>query len=96
MWKVAALACDELAEEGPLKVVFKSDSFLNFVQQILHRPFFYRNVGSVGAVFVNIYNDGYSHNWHFDESHWSKTILLQEAEVGLPVHKAIQEWRGWE
>eukprot|EP00091_Calanus_sinicus_P005012 TRINITY_DN15374_c0_g1_i1.p1 TRINITY_DN15374_c0_g1~~TRINITY_DN15374_c0_g1_i1.p1 ORF type:complete len:244 (+),score=54.94 TRINITY_DN15374_c0_g1_i1:93-824(+) len=80
--KVAALACDELAEEGPLKVVFKSNSFLSFVQQILNRPFFHRNVDPVGAVFVNIYNDGYSHNWHFDESQWSTTILLQEAEVG--------------
>jgi len=80
--KVAALACDELAEEGPLKVVFKSNSFLTFVQQILNRPSFYRNVDPVGAVFVNIYNDGYSHNWHFDESQWSTTILLQEADVG--------------
>ena len=34
--KVAALACDELAEEGPLKDVFKSNFFLKFVQQILN------------------------------------------------------------
>ena len=27
--KVAALACDLLAEEGPLKVLFRSDSFLS-------------------------------------------------------------------
>jgi len=80
--KVAALACDELAEEGPLKVVFRSDSFLKFVQQILNLPSFHRNVDPVGAVFVNIYKDSFSHNWHFDESQWSTTILLQEAEKG--------------
>jgi len=80
--KVAALACDELTEEGPLKVIFRSDSFLKFVQQILNLPSFHRNVDPVGAVFVNIYNDKFSHNWHFDESQWSTTILLQEAEKG--------------
>ena len=42
--KVSALACDELADERPLKVVFKSNSFINFVQQILNRPSFNRNV----------------------------------------------------
>ena len=35
------------------------------------------NVDPIGAVFANIYHDGYSHNWHFDESHWSTTVLLQ-------------------
>jgi len=29
-----------------------------------------------------ILRDGYSHNWHFDESQWSTTVLLQEAEEG--------------
>lgn len=53
--KVAALACDLLAEEGPLKVLFKSDSFLAFVQQILNVPRLHRNIDPVGAVFVNIY-----------------------------------------
>jgi len=80
--KVAALACDELSEQGPLKVIFRSESFLKFVQQILNLPSLHRNVDPVGAVFVNIYNDKFSHNWHFDESHWSTTILLQEAEKG--------------
>lgn len=80
--KVAALACDELNEENPLKVLFRSDSFLKFVQNILGLPSLHRNIDPVGAVFVNIYNDGYSHNWHFDESHWSTTVLLQEAETG--------------
>ena len=78
--KVAALACDELSEQGPLKVIFRSESFLKFVQQILNLPSLHRNVDPVGAVFVNIYNDQFSHNWHFDESQWSTTILLQEAE----------------
>merc|ERR1712045_426549 len=68
--KVAALACDLLAEESPLKVLFRSDSFLNFVRRILNVPSLYRNIDPVGAVFVNIYKDGYLHNWHFDESHW--------------------------
>ena len=53
--KVAALACDLLAEEGPLKVLFRSDSFLSFLQQILNVPRLHRNIDPVGAVFVNIY-----------------------------------------
>ena len=56
--KVAALACDLLAEEGPLKVLFKSDSFLSFIQQILKVPRLHRNIDPVGAVFVNIYKVG--------------------------------------
>ena len=80
--KVAALACDELDEESPLKVIFRSDSFNEFIRQVLSLPSLYRNVDPVGAVFVNIYKDGYKHNWHFDESQWSTTILLQEADSG--------------
>ena len=49
--KVAVPACDVLSEEGLLKVLFKSNSFLNFVQQILNRPSFYQNIDPVEAVF---------------------------------------------
>ena len=31
--KVAALACDQLSEEGPLKTVFRSSSFLEVRQK---------------------------------------------------------------
>ena len=65
--KVAALACDVLDESGPLKTLFKSDSFLKFIQQILDVPSLHRNVDPIGAVFVNIYkvsaiNINYSHS----------------------------------
>jgi hypothetical protein len=75
--KVAALACDQLEEAGPLKTVFRSDSFREFLRLLLQLPALHRNVDPIGAVFANIYHDGYSHNWHFDESHWSTTVLLQ-------------------
>ena len=52
---VAALACDLLQEQGPLKILFRSESFLKFIQQILNVPTLYRNVDPIGAVFVNIY-----------------------------------------
>ena len=53
--QVAALSCDLLQETGPLKILFKSDSFLQFIQNILNVPSLYRNVDPIGAVFVNIY-----------------------------------------
>ena len=53
--KVAALSCDLLQEDGPLKIIFKSNSFLRFIQKILNIPTIYRNVDPIGAVFVNIY-----------------------------------------
>ena len=56
--KVGALACDLLDEEGPLKVLFKSESFLNLIRQILDVPSLHRNIDPVGAVFVNIYKVG--------------------------------------
>jgi len=80
--KVAALACDQLKEDGPLKTVFRSSSFLEFTRLLLQLPALHRNIDPIGAVFVNIYRDGYSHNWHFDESQWSTTVLLQEADEG--------------
>ena len=53
--KVAALSCDQLQENSPIKTLFKSDSFLYFIQKILNVPNLYRNVDPIGAVFVNIY-----------------------------------------
>lgn len=29
-----------------------------------------------------LFQDGYAHNWHFDESHWSTTLMLQQPEQG--------------
>ena len=30
-----------------------------------------------GKIMFYHFQDGYLHNWHFDESHWSTTLLLQ-------------------
>ena len=53
--RVAALSCDQIEENSPLKTLFKSHSFLYFIQKILNVPSLYRNVDPIGAVFVNIY-----------------------------------------
>merc|ERR1712142_473936 len=79
---VASLAYDRLDINGPLLTLYHSDSFCVFLAQVLGMEHFYRLADPLGAASINIFPPGTSHNWHFDESVFSVTIMIQKPEGG--------------
>jgi len=79
---VASLAYDCLDEQSPLLRLYHTESFTKFIGDVLGLPKLYRLADPLGAASINIFRPGTGHNWHFDESAFSVTLMLQTAEEG--------------
>jgi hypothetical protein len=79
---VASLAYDRLDHAGPLLRLYHTESFTAFLAAVLGLPALHRLADPLGAASINIFQPGTGHNWHFDESAFSVTLMLQRAEAG--------------
>jgi len=79
---VASLAYDCLDQKSPLLRLYHTESFTKFIGDVLGLPKLYRLADPLGAASINIFRPGTGHNWHFDESAFSVTLMLQTAEQG--------------
>jgi len=79
---VGSVAFDRLPADGPLRRLYGWDAMTDFVGAVLDRSPFYRLADPLGAVSINVFRPGDAHAWHFDESEYTTTIMLQEAETG--------------
>ena len=77
--RVASVAFDEI---GPtLRALYESPELLSFLSDLLGRQLF-RLADPLGACSINVFRDGWDHAWHFDESEYTVTLSLQQAEEG--------------
>lgn len=79
---VASLAYDCLDEQGPLLRLYHTESFTKFIGDVLGLPKLFRLADPLGAASINIFRPGTGHNWHFDESAFSVTLMIQTAQQG--------------
>lgn len=79
---VGSIAYDLLSPGSALRRLYNWDNLLEFVCQVLNRPRLYRLADPLGALSINVFKPGGHHSWHFDESEYTTTIMLQEAERG--------------
>jgi len=80
--RVGSIACDLLATEGALRSLHEWAPLTAFVGAVLGHDEFHRGVDPLGAVSINVYQEGDRHGWHFDESRFSVTAMVQESETG--------------
>jgi len=80
--RVASLAYDNISHGNNLRKLYNNDNFRRFLRRILDLPVLYRLADPLGACSINIFKPGWSHAWHFDESNFSTTLMLQKAEMG--------------
>ena len=80
--RVASTAYDELDEGGALKRLYQYDAFVQFVGAVTSQPRLYRLADPLGACSINVFRPGWHHAWHFDESEFTTTLSLQQAERG--------------
>ncbi len=97
---VGSVAYDLIHEDAALKRLYKWNPLKDFIAAVLGKPVLHRFADMMGACSINVFRDGGEHGWHFDESEFTVTLMLQPPEEGgafefvpkirgLPDEKAI-------
>ncbi len=79
---VGSVAYDRLGEISTLRRLYHWEPLQQFIGAVLGKSEFYRLADPLGACSINVFVDGGAHGWHFDESAFSVTLMLQRPETG--------------
>ena len=77
-----AVAYDLLPPELPLRTVYESDEILRFLEAVLEERQLFRSIDPLDALEVSYFKPGDELGWHFDNSEFSVTMMLQEPDAG--------------
>ena len=80
--QVGSIAYDLMAPGATLRRLYAWDPLVAFIGRVLGREPFFRLADPLGACSVNVFQPGMGHQWHFDESEFTTTLMLQPAEQG--------------
>ncbi len=79
---VGSVAYDLIPEDAALKRLYLWDPLRDFIAAVLGKPVLHRFADIMGACSINVFRDGGEHGWHFDESEFTVTLMLQPPEYG--------------
>ena len=79
---VGSVPYDRIGEDSSLRRLYLWDPLKDFVGAVLGRPRLHRFADPLGACSINVFVDGGEHGWHFDESEFTVTLMLQAPESG--------------
>ena len=80
----AFIPADNFKTDGPLRTIFDSTGFDDFIRDCLEEPSdrFFRYADPLADVIVNAADAGNGFPWHFDTNNFTVTLALQNAERG--------------
>ena len=79
---VGSVPYDHIDEQCQLKQLYQWDPLKDFIGHVLDKNEFYRFADPFGACSINVFVDGGEHGWHFDESEYTVTLMLQKPLQG--------------
>ena len=79
---VGSVPHDRIGDHSSLGRLYRWDPLKDFVGAVLGKPRLHRFADPLGACSVNVFVDGGEHGWHFDESEFTVTLMLQAPESG--------------
>ncbi len=79
---VGSVAYDRIGSSTRLRELYLWDPLKHFIGRVLGKSEFYRFADPLGACSINVFVDGGAHGWHFDESEFTVTLMLQSPEAG--------------
>lgn len=79
---VGSVPYDRIGEGSALRRLYLWDPLKAFVGAVLGKPWLHRFADPLGACSINVFVDGGEHGWHFDESEFTVTLMLQAPESG--------------
>ena len=77
-----AVAMDLLPASFAPRVVYDSDEMLRFVAAVLEKDVLYRSEDPLDGCNMTVYEAGDELGWHFDQSEFSVTMMIQRSETG--------------
>jgi hypothetical protein len=78
----ALLADDEIPSSSPLRDMYEDEDFRAFLRAALQVEALYPFADNLASVNVNFYGKGQELGWHFDNSVFTVTLMLRQAEEG--------------
>ena len=79
---VGSVAYDYIDDDDDLRRLYGWDPLRDFIAAVLGKQTFHRFQDPLGACSINVFVDGGEHGWHFDESEFTVTLMLQAPESG--------------
>lgn len=79
---VGSVAYDRLGNGSLLRALYLWDPLKSFIGSVIGKPELHRLADPLGACSINVFVDGGEHGWHFDESEFTVTLMLQRPESG--------------
>jgi hypothetical protein len=79
---VGSVPYDCIGESTALRRLYRWDPLKDFIGFVLGKQEFHRFADPLGALSINVFVDGGEHGWHFDESEFTVTLMLQPPEEG--------------
>ena len=79
---VGSVAYDQITEDTHLRQLYLWDPLMDFIGFVLGKDKFYRFADPLGACSINVFVEGGEHGWHFDESEFTVTLMLQAPKSG--------------
>lgn len=91
--RVSIIPYDRLSREGALSRIYQSSGLKQLVGEVLNKKELHRSCDPFGRLSINVLSDTWSDEWHFDESDFSTTLMLQRPETGgkFEVTSAIRQ-----
>jgi hypothetical protein len=77
-----AVAMDLLPAEFGARRLYESDQVTRFVADALEKQVLYRSADPLDGCNLTVYETGDELGWHFDQSEFSVTLMIQRAEGG--------------
>lgn len=79
---VGSVAYDCIDENSHLRRLYQWNPLKDFIGFVLGKSEFHRFADPLGACSINVFVDGGEHGWHFDESEFTVTLMLQPPQSG--------------
>ena len=76
------LTDDQIPEESPLRTVYESEAFRSFLCSVLDVEELHRYADPLSSINVHFHEHGQELGWHFDNSSFAVTALIQAPEGG--------------
>jgi len=77
-----AVAMDLLPDDFAPRAIYESDEITRFVAAVLEKDVLYRSDDALDGCNLTVYDEGDELGWHFDQSEFSVTLMIQRSDAG--------------
>ena len=76
------ITTDQVPEQSRLKIIYDAPEFRKFIATIVGEPALYEYADPLSSINVHYADEGQELGWHFDNSQFAITLLLQAPQSG--------------